>query len=168
MSLVWCIHKVAQPLENNLIRFPDVVLFRHTIGVSHPCISKTLARYFQIVYPEIAHMSLHHITLAQHQYTTNGQFPVFRDAHLITELVIRQVLVGKRRILVTDLIPIRFQRALVEVIKACSLYHLFTLATKSLITHHRHHLRLSSTPVSAASPNESIDRITEVYRLHDR
>ena len=112
-------------------------------------------------------MPLHHITLAQHQYTTNGQFSVFRDPYLITELVIRQVLVGKRWILVTNLVPKCFQRTLVEVIETCSLYHLLTLAAKSLITHHRHHLRLSSTPVSAASPNESIDRITEVYGLHD-
>ena len=67
-------------------------------------------------------MPLHHITLPQHQYTTNGQFPVFRDTHLITELVIRQVLVRERRILITDLIPIRFQRTFVEVIEICSLY----------------------------------------------
>ena len=113
-------------------------------------------------------MPLHHITLPQHQYTTNGQFPIFRDAHLITELVIRQVLVGKRRILVTDLIPVRFQRTLVEVIETCSLYHLFALASKSLITHHRHHFSLSGPSVPTASPNESIDRTTKVYGLHDR
>ena len=98
-------------------------------------------------------MSLHHITLPKHQYTANGQFPVFRDAHLVTELVIRQVLVGERRILITDLIPVRFQRTLVEVIDACSLHHLFTLAAKSLIAHHRHHLCLSSPPISVTRPN---------------
>ena len=82
------IHKVAQSLKDNLVRFPDVVLLLHTIGVAHLSFGETLAGYFKVVDPEVAHISLNHVTLAEHQDSTYCQLTVFRNAHFVAELFV--------------------------------------------------------------------------------
>ena len=162
------IHKVAQTLEDNLVRFPDVVLLLHTIGVAHLCFGKALARYFKVVNPEVAHMPLYHVALAEHQNTAYGQLSVFQNADLFTELLVRQVLVGERWVVVSNLVSIGFKRTLVKVEYACSRNHLFALAAEGLIAHHGHDFRFSGTAVTAARANESVDGIAVIDGFHQR
>ena len=66
------------------------------------------------------------------------------------------------------MVPVGFERTLVNVVQTCSLNRQFAFAAKSLVAHHGHDFRLGGSAVATASTDKGVDRVVVIDRLHHR
>ena len=113
-SREWSINMQSQPLNQNIIVFPNVFLFRHTECVSWISLPHTYSWNFKHIYPKITDMQLYRIAFPKHQQSSVCQQTSSRNACLFAKIFWWQFVVWEIRIDIGYPVSVSHQRMLIQ------------------------------------------------------